>query len=285
MPLTRRQTLAELTKLGHRPRQQLGQNYLVDGNIVEKSLRLAAVAAGDQIVEVGPGLGTLTRSLLEAGAHVWAVEFDPQMVAYLEHEVVPSAGSKLQLMPGDAVEFPRAGLPSEEAKVGFKVVANLPYAISTPWMDSLLQGPLPTHLVLMLQKETADRFSAAPGSKKFGAISIFLQSAFQVCKGHPVARGCFHPPPEVDSYLINLKRHPEPFLFGTESRTLIRELFQQRRKQLGNLVKRSGSETAARWVRKIEASGIAPSIRPEQLPLAAWQQLELTCRGTSANPD
>ncbi len=274
MPLTRRQTLEELTKLGHRPRKVLGQNYLIDGNIVAKSLALAEVESGDRILEVGPGLGTLSRSLLDEGARVWAVEFDPEMVRYLEKEIVPQSAGRFHLMAGDAVRDPRGSLPVLEASQGFKVVANLPYAISTPWMDAVLQAPLPTHMVLMLQRETADRFSAGPGSKKFGAISIVLQSAFEVRKGHPVPRSCFHPAPEVDSYLLNLRRKSDPFMFGAETRQVMRSLFQHRRKQLGALVKKVDLDAARSWLAAIEKMGHDPRTRPEDLPITAWQQLE-----------
>lgn len=274
MPLTRRQTLEELTKLGHRPRKVLGQNYLIDGNIVAKSLMLAEVKSGDRVLEVGPGLGTLSRSLLEQGAQVWAVEFDPEMVRYLENEIVPQYPGRFHLMAGDAVKNPRGGLPALEAGQGFKVVANLPYAISTPWLDAVLQAPLPSHMVLMLQRETADRFSAGPGSKKLGAISIVLQSAFDVRKGHPVPRSCFHPAPEVESYLLNLRRKPSPFMFGPEARQIMRGLFQHRRKQLGSLVRRMDSAAAQLWLSTIEKMGHDPRTRPEDLPLIAWQKLE-----------
>jgi len=285
MPLTRRQTLEELSKIGHRPRKQLGQNYLVDGNIVAKSLALAEVEAGDRVVEIGPGLGTLTRSLLEAGAEVWAAEFDPEMVDYLNQAVVPRSEQRLHLLAGDAVKYPRAGLPIEQAEQGFKVVANLPYAVSTPWMDAVLQAPLPTRMVIMLQRETADRFSADPGSKKFGAISIVLQSAFDVLKGHPVPHSCFHPAPEVDSYLLNLRRKQAPFIFSPETRQLMRLLFQQRRKQIGSLVKKTGSITALTWIDKISEMGFDSRTRPEDLPIRAWQQLETGGRESSEVSD
>ncbi len=274
MPLTRRQTLEELAKIGHRPRKLLGQNYLIDGNIVTKSLTLAEVQAGDVVVEVGPGLGTLTRSLLEIGARVWAIEYDPEMVHYLRSEVVPDFPDQLHLVHGDAVKTPRAGLPDRLAAQPFKVVANLPYAISTPWMDAMLSGPLPERMVLMLQRETADRFAAASGSKKFGAISIFLQSAFDVLKGHAVPRSCFHPAPEVDSFLLNLRRKAEPFRFDDETRQTIRSLFQHRRKQMGSLIKRSGSAVTTGWIEEIEAAGFTAQSRPEDLPVELWQKLQ-----------
>jgi len=273
MSLTLSQTRAELEKLGHTPRKLLGQNFLVDRNIVAKSLELADVTATDEIVEIGPGLGTLTRSLAESGARVWAVEFDATLAAYLRSEVVPTAGARLQILDGDAVEHPRADIPPAVAQSGFKVVANLPYAISTPWMAEILTSPLPERMVLMLQRETADRFTAQLGTKQFGAISIWLQSAFDVLPGHPVPPGCFHPAPDVESYLLNLRRKTTPFLFGPTSRQLIRRLFQQRRKQVGSLVKKLDAPALVEWVKTLADHGATPRSRPEAIPLAAWHAL------------
>ena len=161
MPLTPSLTRAVLAELGHRPNRKLGQNFLVDGNIVLKSLQLAGVAAGDCVVEIGPGLGTLTGALLDAGAEVWAVEFDPRLHSHLVATLVPRANGRLHLLHGDAVEHPCAARPADSRP--FKIVANLPYSISTPWLDRVLGGPLPERMVLMVQREAADRFLAAPG--------------------------------------------------------------------------------------------------------------------------
>src|SRR4051812_15304146 len=123
MPLSPTETRDVLARLGHQPKRRLGQNFLVDGNIVRKSLALAEVAAGDVVVEIGPGLGTLTSALLEAGASVWAIEQDRALHAYLAAELVPRYPDTLHLREGDAVEEPRAGLPDDLAAAGFKVVA------------------------------------------------------------------------------------------------------------------------------------------------------------------
>src|SRR5688500_14983646 len=174
MPLSPSATRELLAQLGHSPKRFLGQNFLIDGNIVRKSIELAGVAHDDVVVEVGPGLGTLTTALLEAGAQVWAVEKDRSLHAHLEAQLAPRFPERFHLLEGDAVEHPLAGLrPSGETAAGFKVVANLPYAIATPWLDAVLSGPLPQRLVLMLQQEAAQRYAATPGTKSFGAISIF----------------------------------------------------------------------------------------------------------------
>lgn len=268
MPLSFSTTRELLAKLGHSPRRFLGQNFLVDGNIVRKSLELGEVASGDRVVEIGPGLGTLTRSLLEAGAEVWAIEKDPTLYRFLREELTTP---QLHLTEGDAVEQPRAALPEDGH--AYKVVANLPYAISTPWMDGVLSGPLPTRMVLMLQLEAADRYVADAGTKTFGAISIFLQSAFEVAPGHRVAAGCFYPKPDVDSYLLHLVRRAEPFVFKPVAKTLIRACFQQRRKQLGALLRGRLPDNGEAWLRGLEAHGLSAKSRPEQIPVRLWQSL------------
>lgn len=270
MPLSLRQTLATLEALGHSPRERLGQNFLVDANIVAKSLQLAAVGPGDAVVEVGPGLGTLTGALLEAGAEVWAVEFDARLAGHLRATIT---AERFHLLQADAVDSPLAGLP--ETVERFKVVANLPYAIATPWMEGVIAERLPQRMVLMLQKECADRFCARPGSKKYGGISIFLEAAYDRARGHPVARTCFHPPPGVDSVLLNLIRRDAPFTFHAATRTAIRQLFTQRRKQLGGLMRAHlESGVAEAWQAKLQALGVPLTTRPEAVPLEAWKALD-----------
>ncbi|MBW8782412.1 MAG: ribosomal RNA small subunit methyltransferase A [Verrucomicrobia bacterium] len=272
MPLSPSTTRDLLAQLGHLPKRFLGQNFLVDGNIVMKSLELAGVQKGDVVVEVGPGLGTLTSALLEAGADVWAVEMDRTLHAHLEATLLKEFPHTFHLLEGDAVEHPLAALPADRA-TGFKVVANLPYAISTPWMDSVLSGPLPDRLVLMLQQEAAQRYAAKPGGKQFGAISIFLQSAYDIAPGHKVAAACFHPRPDIESYLLNLVRKPEPFIFSPEVKALIRACFQQRRKQLGALLRGRLPDDGRAWFGRIAAAGCTPQSRAEEVPVAQWQEL------------
>lgn len=280
MPLSPTATRELLGRLGHTPRRFLGQNFLVDGNIVRKSLDLAAVQAGDTVVEVGPGLGTLTSALLEAGADVWAIEKDPTLAAHLRATLAAEHPAHFHLLEGDAVEQPLAGFTPTGKE--FKIVANLPYAISTPWMDGVLSGPLPHRMVLMLQLEAAERYAATPGTKNFGAISIFLQAAYELAPGHRVAASCFHPRPDVDSCLLNLVRQPRPFVFGADTRTLIRACFQQRRKQLGALLRRHLPDRGAAWLAHLAAGGFSAQSRPEQVPVALWQQLDPASAGLKA---
>jgi 16S rRNA (adenine1518-N6/adenine1519-N6)-dimethyltransferase len=277
MPLTPTETLALLDHLGLRPKRFLGQNFLVDGNIVRKSLELGEVRPGEAIVEIGPGLGTLTSALLEAGAEVWAVEKDRRLSEYLLATLPPRYPGRLHLAEGDAVQVPLADLPRERATAGFKIIANLPYAISTPWMDAVLSGPPPTRMVLMLQREAADRYAARAGTKVFGAISIFLQAAYDFAPGHRVAAACFHPRPEIDSCLLVLERRPAPFFFAPPVKALIRLGFQQRRKQIGSLLRTQLAEgPRAAWLAELSGAGLGPQARPEQIPVALWKKLRVT---------
>lgn len=269
MPLSPSATRDLLAQLGHTPKRFLGQNFLVDGNIVRKSLDLAQVAPGDVVVEVGPGLGTLTTALLEAGAHVWAIEKDRHLHAHLAATLVPRFPATFHLWEGDAVEQPLAGLPANPEP--FKVVANLPYAIATPWLDEVLAGPLPARMVLMLQQEAAQRYTARPGTKSFGAISVFLQAAYESAPGHKVAAACFHPRPEVESHLLHLVRRAEPFVFSPPVKVLIRACFQQRRKQIGALLRARLPAQGPDWRELLAAHGLSEQSRPEVIPVAWWQ--------------
>jgi 16S rRNA (adenine1518-N6/adenine1519-N6)-dimethyltransferase len=274
MPLTPSGTRELLARLGHHPKHFLGQNFLVDGNIVRKSLELAQVKAGDIVTEVGPGLGTLTTALLEAGATVWAVEKDPTLAAYLRTSLAPRFPNTLHLQEGDAVELPLAGFVPEQTPPVFKIVANLPYTISSPWMEAVLSGPLPERMVLMLQLEAAERYAARPGTKLFGAISIFLQAAYDVAPGHRVAGSCFYPRPDVDSCLLHLVRKPEPHVFSAANRALIRSCFQQRRKQLGAILRNRLPDGGAAWLARLTAAGLSAATRPEAVPVSLWRELE-----------
>ncbi|NBB79295.1 MAG: ribosomal RNA small subunit methyltransferase A [Verrucomicrobia bacterium] len=304
MPLSPTSTRELLRELEHFPNKKLGQNFLIDGNIVRKSIEQAEIGPGSAVVEIGPGLGTLTQAILANGAEVWAVERDAALAEHLRGQFLPelsdrriapasiepgrpqadtppnqtpsrgvSACRRLWLTEGDCLDHPLAGLPGERASSGFKIVANLPYAVSTPWMEAVLAGELPERMVLMLQKEAADRYAATHGRKTFGAISIFLQSAFEVQSRHLVAAQCFHPAPKVDSVLLRLDRKPDAIRFSPAARNCIRRIFTQRRKQLGALCKRDPEAAAAAWFDQLIANGISPTVRPEELPIPYWQGL------------
>lgn len=272
MPLSPRQTRALLEQLTHQPNKKLGQNFLVDGNIVRKSIELAELEPDERVVEIGPGLGTLSQAILERGAQLWAVERDAALAAHLREQIAPQAPG-FQLTEGDCLDEPRAGLTDAEAAAGYKIVANLPYAVSTPWMEAVLAGPLPRRMVLMLQKEAGDRYAASHGTKSFGAISIFLQSAYAITGKHLVAAACFHPAPKVDSILLRLDLRPDARRFPRAARDCVRRIFTQRRKQLGALCRKDPEPAALSWFEALRARGISATIRPEELSLDSWQKL------------
>jgi 16S rRNA (adenine1518-N6/adenine1519-N6)-dimethyltransferase len=275
-----RQTRSLLEEMGHFPRKQLGQNFLVDGNLVRKSLAMAEVVAGDTVVEIGPGLGTLTAGLLQTGASVYAVELDrvlaDRLLAWIESS--SEAANRFRLLVGDAVESPlaawegRSGNLQAHAPENLKIVANLPYAVSTPWFEALLKGRvLPRRIVVMLQKEAAQRYTAQDGSKNFGAISIFLQNAYQIADRHLVRRQSFWPVPDIDSVLLRLDLRSDAYLFSEAARKVIRELFTHRRKQLGSLLRNHPS--AAHWASCLQGKGLSLQLRPEQIPLNLWREM------------
>lgn len=277
--LTPSATRALLERLGLRPNRRLGQNFLVDGNIVRKSLQLADVRPGSVVVEIGPGLGTLTHALLEAGAEVFAVEFDRGLHAYLAAEVAPHWPGRLHLVHADAVDLPLAGLPAHAAPTA-QVVANLPYAISSPWLAGVLAGPLPASLTLMLQREAADRIGATHGSKDFGPLAVLAQAAYEPADRHVVQPACFFPRPEVTSVLLHLRRRAAPVQFAPEAAALLRDVFQQRRKQLGARLREraaaGGLDAAA-----LEALGVRPELRAEQVPVPVWIALAAAWRSSA----
>ena len=128
-------------------------------------------------------------------------------------------------------------------------------------------------MVLMLQEEAAQRYAATPGTKSFGAISVFLQSAYVMRPGHRVSASCFYPRPDVESYLLNLERRPEPVIFTAEFKKLVRLCFQQRRKQIGALLRTHWTGPEASWRELLRDAGLSPELRPEALPVSWWQRL------------
>lgn len=271
MPLSPKQTRELLSNLRHHPNKKLGQNFLVDGNIVRKSIELAGLKAGESVVEVGPGLGTLSKAILTAGSELWAVERDASLSAHLR-ETLAGESPQFHLIEGDCLDFPLANLPANKTD-NFKIVANLPYAVSTPWMEAVISGPLPKCMVLMLQKEAADRYAATHGTKNFGAISIFLQSAFTMKGKHTVSAGCFCPAPKVDSTLLWLERKSDAVVFSEKARSCVRRIFTQRRKQLGALCRKEEEAAAQTWFASLLEQGISENVRPEEVPLEHWQTL------------
>jgi len=258
------QTLSDIKRLlasqNVFPKKRFGQNFLHDHNQLDKILDAAGIGAGDHVVEVGPGTGALTCRLLHAGATVIAVEIDNDMSAILRNEFAAHDG--FSLIHADVLAGKHAINPALIEAVGdepFKLVANLPYNVASSLMINLLrQCPAMTDMVVMVQKEVADRMAAKHGGKDYGPISIMVQSVCSVKRIATLAPGCFWPPPSIDSAVVKLSRLAEPLTGDLGSLSeMCQTLFQKRRKQLGAILGRDRS-----W-----PEGVTPIMRPEQLSI------------------
>ena len=262
---------SRLQRLGLSPRRALGQHFLIDQAVLDQIILAADIGPDDTVIEIGPGLGTLTGALLKKGAKVYSIEKDILLIKYLGDTLAASYPSHFFLSQGDAVQNPMAGFNPQSGE-RFKIISNLPYAIATPWIDEVLEGSLPVSMVLMLQKEMAGRLTSMAGTKNFGAISIFLQSAYEHISRYKVSGRCFFPVPSVDSVLINLVRKKNPFIFQEKAKDKIRMIFTQRRKQIRTLQKNYPEYKP--WIEYLEASGVKAEARPETISLEHWQKFD-----------
>jgi 16S rRNA (adenine1518-N6/adenine1519-N6)-dimethyltransferase len=261
------QTLVELGELGIRPSKRLGQNFLVDGNVVSKLVTMSGVENSDSVVEIGPGLGVISEGILSTGAMLYAVEVDRRLCGFLRKKF--SNCAKFSLLRGDAVKFPVAELPKEITD--FKVVANLPYAISSPWIDALLTCEnIPLRMDLIVQLDTALRFFATTDRSEICPISIFLQSAYSAVGMRKISSESFFPKPAVSSVVISVKRKSDAFCFKCATKFAIRKIFTNRRKQVGRIARESCPELAA-W---IDENSMPITIRPEEIPIPQWRSLD-----------
>lgn len=219
------------------PIKRLGQNFLIDPNIVRKIVALAELGPSDHVLEIGPGRGILTEALCHAAGRVTAIELDPRLHAYLETRQADLPN--VELVCEDALAYPVESVPS-----GTVVVANLPYYISTPLLFRLLdqRGRFP-RMVLMLQDEVADRLVAQPGGSDYGILSVMAQYAADITKSFRVSAQCFRPRPEVASavVLLRTKEHSRLSQEGEVAfRALVKAAFAHRRKTIVNSLRDEG---------------------------------------------
>jgi 16S rRNA (adenine1518-N6/adenine1519-N6)-dimethyltransferase len=260
-------------RLEIRPTKQWGQNFVVDPNTVRKIVRIAGVGPGDSVVEVGPGLGSLTLALLPVVRHVTAVEVDPRLAGALEETVAtlqPGNAGKLKLLAADALTVTKLPKPAPTA-----LVANLPYNISVPVVLSFLQHfPSIERVLVMVQLEVAERLAAKPGSKIYGVPSLKAAWYADVELAGRVGRTVFWPAPNVDSGLVSLRRREPPSTVATREEVFrcIDAAFLQRRKSLrGALASWAGSPAAAEAA--LLAAGVDPRARGEQLDVGAFARI------------
>ena len=236
-----------------RPRKELGQHFLVDENILGVIGRLAELAADDVVLEIGPGLGVLTRYLAERVARVHAVEIDRTLEPQLR-----DLGDNVELEFGDAL---KADLRTDATKL----VSNLPYNVATPLIVESLDGLPGIGLwCVMVQREVADRLFAAPRTKAYGSVSVLVQLVCDRTGFHPVARTVFRPPPNVDSALVAFRRVRTPDDY-TRVKRVVGAAFAHRRKTLPNSVELAGLATRARAAAALEAIGRPATARAEEL--------------------
>jgi 16S rRNA (adenine1518-N6/adenine1519-N6)-dimethyltransferase len=249
-----------------RPKKQLGQHFLADENILGVIGRLAELAAGDVALEIGPGLGALTRYLAGRVGHVHAVELDRSLEPHLAAVAVRD---NVQLHWGDALAFDLAAL----APAPTKLVANLPYNVATPIVAESLAGLPSVELwCVMVQREVADRFFAAPSTKAYGAVSVVVQLGARRTGFHPVSRTVFRPPPNVDSALVAFRRTELPADFP-RIKEVVEAAFAHRRKTLPNSLALAGFAERDHAAAALEAIGRPAETRAEALEPAEFVQL------------
>jgi 16S rRNA (adenine1518-N6/adenine1519-N6)-dimethyltransferase len=260
------------------PRRSLSQNFLTDGAALDAIVAAAELKPGDRVVEVGPGLGVLTRRLLSAGATVLAVELDPRLAAWLRGQLGEVAG--FSLVEADALTFDAAGAFPGEA---YKVVANIPYHITSPLLHGFLEGERPPDLVVLLvQAEVAERIAAPPGQMSY--LSVFAQNVAEAEVVARVLAASFEPAPSVDSAVLRLRRRPAPIVAPGPVREpfyrLVQAGFRQRRKQLHNALGRELGVDRQTLAAAFAACGIEPEQRAQTLSVEAWACLLARLRPT-----
>ncbi|MFL5727546.1 MAG: 16S rRNA (adenine(1518)-N(6)/adenine(1519)-N(6))-dimethyltransferase RsmA [Chloroflexota bacterium] len=263
-----------LKAAGLRARAAMSQNFLVEPEILEAILAEAGPAPGRRVLEIGAGLGFLTRGLLDAGADVTAVEIDRGLAALLIDELGAAIESgRLRLIQGDALDEELNRL----VEPPYDVVANLPYHITSPILHRLLgETPRPERLVLMVQREVAERIAAAPGQMSY--LSVFVQYHARVRIAFVVPPSAFEPAPAVDSAVIVLEpyadddRLPDP---DTEDGLwrLVQAAFRERRKMIHNVLVRQLPLEPSRVDAALEAAAIAPDRRPQTIAVGEWLKL------------
>lgn len=258
--------------------KKFGQNFLIDTHVLEKIVDAAGVNKEDMVLEIGPGIGTMTQYLAEHARHVVAVEIDPHLIPILEETLADY--DNITVINSDILKLDIKELAQtyNQGKP-IKVVANLPYYITTPIVMGLLESDVPIdNITVMVQKEVADRMQVGPGTKDYGALSLAVQFYADPYIVANVPPNCFIPRPNVGSAVIRLTRHQTPPVEVKDSKLmfrLIRASFNQRRKTLQNGLNNSPEIPFSKEliVEAIESLGVSPTIRGEALTLAQFARL------------
>ena len=271
-------TIEILQKYQFTFQKKFGQNFLIDTHVLDKIIRAADIGKEDMVLEIGPGIGTMTQYLAEAAGKVIAVEIDKNLIPILSDTL--SGYENVQIINEDVLKLDIQRLVEEEnAGRPIKVVANLPYYITTPIIMGLFESHVPLHSVtVMVQKEVADRMQTGPGNKDYGALSLAVQYYAEPYIVANVPPNCFMPRPKVGSAVIRLTRHEKPPVEVEDERLLfdiIRASFNQRRKTLANGLNNPDRLDIPKEAitEAIQQLGKGPSVRGETLTLEEFAKL------------
>ncbi len=272
------ETIAVLQKYNFNFQKKFGQNFLIDTHVLDKIIAAAQITKEDMVLEIGPGIGTMTQYLCENAREVVAVEIDKNLIPILEDTL--SGYDNVSLINGDILKVDINQIVQEKNNgKPIKVVANLPYYITTPIIMGLFESHVPIeNITVMVQKEVADRMQVGPGTKDYGALSLAVQYYAEPYIVANVPPNCFMPRPKVGSAVIRLTRHSEPPVVVKDEAMmfrLVRASFNQRRKTLVNGLSNSPEVTATKEeiLQALEKMGMPATVRGETFGLEEFAQL------------
>lgn len=273
-----KKTIEILQKYDFSFQKKFGQNFLIDTHVLDKIISAAHITKEDMVLEIGPGIGTMTQYLAEAAGKVIAVEIDRNLIPILEDTL--SEYNNVRVINEDVLKLDLRKLADEEnGGKAIKVVANLPYYITTPIIMGLFENHVPVEsITVMVQKEVADRMQTGPGNKDYGALSLAVQYYAEPYIVANVPPNCFMPRPKVGSAVIRLTRHEKPPVEVKDEKLMfdiIRASFNQRRKTLANGLNNSDKITCSKEIitKAIEKLGKGASVRGEALSLQEFAKL------------
>jgi 16S rRNA (adenine1518-N6/adenine1519-N6)-dimethyltransferase len=273
---------AALRESAFRPKKSLGQNFLIHERVIEAILRLLDLAPLDEVVEIGPGLGFLTRRLLERAARVRAIEIDSTLFERLRGTEFAS-DPRLELIHGDILDV---AAPASSGARKMKLAGNLPYSISTPVLFRIFEWREHfSTLVLMLQKEVADRMASGPGTKEYGSLSVWCQVYGRITEKVSVSPEAFFPRPKVRSTILKFELYDQALVKAEETqalRGLVRAAFNQRRKTLGNSLSAWMQGGRSEIERLLHSAGVDPKRRGETLRVDEFIKLARAAQSESS---
>jgi len=260
-------------------RKSLGQHFLEDRRILERIVDALDPNPSDTVIEIGPGRGSLSEALVPRVGRLALVEYDRALAARLRQRY--SATPSVSVVEADVLDVSLASL----AEGPFKVIGNVPYYITTPILFHALEPPRATRIVLLVQREVADRIVAAPGSKTYGALSVNVQAVATARIAFRVAPGSFNPPPKVESAVVVIEPRPDPVVNQSDEdsfRRFVQDAFGMRRKQMRRVIRAIASVDAETADAALGRASIDPAVRPETLSPADFARLrrELFSRGS-----